>query len=76
VGLRKRADKMAVLAEHGRWISIFRDDIKLLEQRLRGLERRLSVAEHNLAELRGAYGKPDLLTSRPSGTPRREKDEL
>jgi len=62
----KRTDERVVLAEHGRWISIFRDDIKLLEQRLRGLERRLSVVEYDLAGLMQAYGRPNIAASRVS----------
>jgi uncharacterized coiled-coil protein SlyX len=49
-----------VLAEHGRRIARFRDDARVLEQRLRGLERRVATLEANLAELTKLYGKLDL----------------
>ena len=54
-------DGKAVLAEHGRWIASLRDDARMLEQRLRGLERRVATLEANLTELTKLYGKLDLL---------------
>lgn len=60
----ERSDKTAVLAEHGRWIARLRSDMKVLDQRLRGLERRISTTEANLAELMKLYGKLDLAVSR------------
>ena len=53
-------DGKVVLAEHGRWIARLRDDGRVLEQRLRGLERRVATLEANLAELTKLYGKLDL----------------
>ena len=55
-----RGDGAKVLAEHGRWIARLRDDARVLEQRLRGLERRVSTLEANVAELGRVYGKLDL----------------
>ena len=60
----KRRDEAAVLAEYGRWVARLRDDVKVLDQRLRGLERRVSTMETNLAELAKLYGKLDLALSR------------
>lgn len=53
-------DGKVVLAEHGRWIASLRDDARMLEQRFRGLERRVETLETNLAELTKLYGKLDL----------------
>ncbi len=53
-------DGRVVLAEYGRWIASLRDDARVLEQRLRGLERRVATLEANLAELTKLYGKLDL----------------
>jgi len=53
-------DGKVVLAEHGRWIASLRDDARMLEQRLRGLERRVATLEANLTELTKLYGKLDL----------------
>ena len=53
-------DGKVVLAEHGRWIANLRDDSRVLEQRLRGLERRVATLEANLSELRKLYGRLDL----------------
>ena len=53
-------DGKVVLAEHGRWIASLRDDARMLEQRLRGLERRVATLETNLTELTKLYGKLDL----------------
>ena len=53
-------DGKIVLAEHGRWITSLRDDARMLEQRLRGLERRVATLETNLTELTKLYGKLDL----------------
>lgn len=41
----RNSDREALLAEHGRWIARLRDDLALLEQRLRSLERRVSRLE-------------------------------
>ncbi len=60
----KRSGETAVLAEHGRWIARLRDDMKVLDQRLRGVERRISTTEANLAELMKLYSKLDLAVSR------------
>ncbi len=60
----KHSNETAVLAEHGRWIARLRDDMKMLDQRLRGVERRISTTEANLAELMKLYGKLDLAVSR------------
>lgn len=62
--LRKRDDKLDALAEHGLWIGRMREDVKVLSQRLRGLERRLATSEGSLAELSGIYNKLDLALSR------------
>jgi len=43
-------DREALLAEHGRWIAQLRDDLALLEQRLRSLERRVSRLEAGAGE--------------------------
>lgn len=56
----ERSDEEAVLAEHGRWIAILRDDARLFEQRLRSLELRISTLEVNIAELAKLYNKLDL----------------
>jgi len=56
----KRSGETVVLAEHGRWVARLRDDVRLLDQRLRGVERRLSTTEANLAELMKIYSKLDL----------------
>ena len=53
-------DGKIVLAEHGRWIASLRDDARVVEQRIRGLERRVATLEANLAELTKLYGKLDL----------------
>jgi len=55
-----KEDGKVVLAEHGRWIASLRDDARVLEQRLRSLERRVAILEANLAELTKLYGKLDL----------------
>ncbi len=52
-------DGKVVLAEHGRWIASLRDDARMLEQRFRGLERRVATLEANLTELTKLYGKLD-----------------
>lgn len=44
------SDREALLAEHSRWISQLRDDLALLEQRLRSLERRVSRLEAGASE--------------------------
>jgi len=61
---RHQSDEKAVLTEHGRWISRLRDDFKVLDQRLGGLERRVSTIEGNLAELAKLYGRLDLTLSK------------
>jgi len=61
---RHRSDETAALTEHGRWISRLRDDMKVLEQRLCGLERRVSTIEGNLAELAKLYSRLDLALSK------------
>lgn len=55
-----KRDREIALAEHGRWITRLRDDMRVLEQRLRGLERRVATLEVNLAELTKLCGKLDL----------------
>lgn len=61
---RHQSDEKVVLKEHGRWISRLRDDFKVLDQRLSGLERRVSTIEENLAELAKLYGGLDLALSK------------
>ena len=61
---RHRSDEVAILTEHGRWISRLRDDLKVLDQRLCGLEWRVSTMEGNLAELAKLYGRLDLALSK------------
>ena len=53
-------DSKVVLSEHGRWIANLRDDSRVLEQRLRSLERRVATLEANLSELRKLYSRLDL----------------
>ena len=65
----KNNDGPAILAEHGRWIARLRDDVKVLDQRLHALERRVSTVEGNLAELAKLYGRLDIALSK------REVDE-
>jgi uncharacterized coiled-coil protein SlyX len=60
----KNDEKSAVLAEHGRWIARMREDVRVMNQRLRGLERRLSTTEENLTELTKLYSKLDRAISR------------
>ncbi|MDI6883761.1 MAG: hypothetical protein QMD00_01265 [Hadesarchaea archaeon] len=60
----KRSGETTVFAEHGRWIARLRDDVKVLDQRLHSLERRVSTIEANLAELAKLYGKLDLVLSK------------
>lgn len=60
----KDSDDAVVLAEHGRWIARLRDDVKVVDQRLRALERRVSTIEGNLAELAKLYGRLDISLSR------------
>lgn len=60
----KHNDKVKVLAEHGRWIARLRDDVKVLEQRLHALERRVSTVEGNLAELAKLYSRLDIALSK------------
>ena len=60
----KKADAAAILAEHGRWVARLRDDVKVLDQRLHSLEQRVSVVEHNLAELAKVYGRLDISLSK------------
>ena len=62
--LRKRDDRSEVLAEHGRWIGRMREDLEVLNQQLRGLERRFETSEGSLAQLAKLYGKLDLAVSR------------
>lgn len=62
--LKNGDDNTVVLAEHGRWIARLRNDVNVLEQRLRGLERRISTIEANLSELAKLYGKIDLSLSK------------
>ena len=57
VGKRERE---IALAEHGRWITRLRDDMRVLEQRLRGLEQRMATLELNLAGLTKLCEKLDL----------------
>lgn len=59
----KKSDGAAILAEHGRWMAKLRDDVKVLDQRLLALERRLSTVEGNLAELAKIYGRLDITLS-------------
>lgn len=60
----KHSNETAMFAEHGRWITRLRGDMKMLDQRLRGVERRISTTEANLADLMKLYGKLDLAVSR------------
>ena len=68
----ERGDGVKVLAEHGRWIARLRDDAQVLEQRLRGLERRANTLEANVAELGRVYGKLDLALAQLSDQVLRE----
>lgn len=61
---KNRDDNSAVLAEHGRWIASLREDTRVMNQRLRGLERRVSTIEGNLANLMGLFIKLDASVSR------------
>ena len=61
---RNRKDETAALTDHGRWISRLRDDFRTLNQRLRGLERRVSTMEENLVELTKLYSGLDLALSK------------
>jgi len=59
----KNNDGQDILAEHGRWIARLRDDVKVLDQRLHALERRVSTIEGNLSELARLYGRLDIALS-------------
>lgn len=69
----KRGVDSAVLAEHGRWMTRLRDDVKVLEQRLRSLERRVSTLEDNVAELAKLYGRLDISLSKFEAEERRPR---
>ena len=60
----KNNDGAAILAEHGRWLSRLRDDVKVIDQRLHALERRVLTIEGNLAELAKLYGRLDIALSK------------
>ena len=64
MGIFRKSDDAAVLAEHGRWVVRLRDDVKMLDQRLRSIERRVRTVEDNLANLAKDYGKLDIALSR------------
>jgi uncharacterized coiled-coil protein SlyX len=49
MALRDSDGERALLAEHGKWIAQLRDDLALLEQKLRSLERRVSRLEAGAA---------------------------
>ncbi len=61
---KNRDDNSAILAEHGRWIASLREDTRVLNQRLRGLERRISTIEGNISNLVKLFTKLDLAMSR------------
>ncbi len=62
--LGRNDDAQAILAEHGRWIARLRDDLKMMDQRLGALERRVSTIEDNLAELTKLYSRLDIAVFR------------
>jgi len=60
----EKANGQAILAEQGKWVARLRDAIRLFDQRLIVLERRMSVLEEHLSELTRANRKLDVrLTS-------------
>lgn len=59
-----RANERAIAAEQGKWIARLRDAARLFDQRLTGLERRMSTLEEHLSDIANSNRKLDVrLTS-------------
>lgn len=61
--LGKRHDQELILAEHGRRISQFRDEVQLSRQRLKMLESRISAFESHFIQLTKICNKLDVQIS-------------
>jgi uncharacterized coiled-coil protein SlyX len=57
----------AILAEQGKWVARLRDAVRVLDQRLTGLERRMSILEEHLSELTKTNRKMDAQLTSAAG---------